>query len=101
MGTLAGVAHPFSELADLVIPDNKHVSGCHCVLSKTPKATLKDTSTNGTLLNNKRVQRNVQVGTAYVAHPCLLRPHPFRSNGSASTAYLTIVMIIVILLWVI
>lgn len=47
-----------------MIPDNKHVSGCHCVLSRNPRVTLRDTSTNGTLINNKRVKKNIEVGVA-------------------------------------
>ena len=50
-------------LVDLVIPGNLHVSGCHCILTRHPgsKVTLKDTSSNGTLLNGKRLDKNIEV----------------------------------------
>lgn len=46
-----------------MIPGNLHVSGCHCVLTRHlgSKVTLKDTSSNGTLLNGKRVEKNMEV----------------------------------------
>ena len=53
-----------TDAVDYVV-DNQHVSGCHCILSRRDaegKVSLKDTSTNGTLLNGKRLKRNVNVG---------------------------------------
>lgn len=73
----------FAELADLVIADNKHVSGCHCVLNRgsTLKATLKDTSSNGTLLNHKRLRKGMEV-----SHTLLPSVHNVRMYiGGAGT----------------
>lgn len=51
--------------ADLVIPENKFVSTVHCVFVKGEggRAHIKDTSTNGTLLNGSRLERNVEVSS--------------------------------------
>ncbi len=42
------------------------MSGRHCELSRSTgcKAFLKDVSSNGTLLNGKRIAKNVEVGVA-------------------------------------
>lgn len=49
--------------ADLVIPGNKFVSTVHCVFVRGEggRALIKDTSTNGTLLNGSRLARNSEV----------------------------------------
>ena len=49
--------------ADLVIPGNKFMSTVHCVFVRGQggQALLKDTSTNGTLLNGSRLERNAEV----------------------------------------
>ncbi len=50
---------------DYAISNNKHVSGCHCVFKRINlgyKKILEDTSTNGTLLNGKRLKKNIEVG---------------------------------------
>ena len=47
-----------------MIAGNQHVSGRHCEVRRGGglMAFLKDVSSNGTLLNGKRITRNVEVG---------------------------------------
>lgn len=55
------------DLVDYVISGNQHVSGRHCELIRGvgSVAYLKDVSSNGTLLNGKRITKNAEVGAVY------------------------------------
>ena len=50
-------------VADLVISNNSFVSSLHCVLLKSGEgaASIKDTSTNGTLLNGTKLNKDEEV----------------------------------------
>lgn len=49
--------------ADFILAENKFVSALHCVFMRGEggEALLKDVSTNGTLLNGSRLEKNMQV----------------------------------------
>ena len=52
--------------ADLMIGDNNLVSTLHCVLLKGAEGrgvAIRDTSTNGTLLNGKKVAKGEEVSS--------------------------------------
>lgn len=55
--------------ADLVIPKNQFVSTSHCVLVRDDggEVWIRDTSTNGTLLNGTKLERNKEVWSLHHA----------------------------------
>ena len=53
----------FSTDADLVLSNNRFVSTAHCVFVRGEGGwvSVRDTSTNGTLLNGSRLQKDTDV----------------------------------------
>ena len=76
--------------ADLVISKNQFVSTTHCVLVRGGggEVWIRDTSTNGTLLNGTRLERNKEVWSLHNAVK-LDKGHLFAMHTLLQLSYFT------------